>query len=84
MNAYRRAERGNTDFLSANPYSRPQRGLECNGSAAVMRRRPQIWYNMRINMDQERHMLLWTYVQVRHSAACPMGREHGKTYGSML
>ena len=75
MNAYRRAERGNTDFLSANQYLRPQRRLECNGSAAVMRRRPQIWYNMRIGMDQKRHMLWQSDARVRYSAAYPTGRE---------
>ena len=49
-NTYRRTQRKNTILRSANQYSQPQRRLECNGSAAVMRRTPQIWYNM-----QHRH-----------------------------
>lgn len=47
---------------------------------------PGKWYNMySIDMSGKLPMCRRTEnAQVRYSAACPMGREHGKTYGSML
>ena len=67
MNAYRRAERGNTDFRSANQYSRPQ-PITLN---------TQKWYNMQqIDMSGNLPMRRRAgNAKVRYSAAYPTGRE---------
>ena len=57
--------------------------VACGEFVAVMRRRPQIWYNMRIGMDQKRHMLWQSDARVRYSAAYPMGRELGEKRSSL-